>query len=62
MSSPYLESRGTASSKCRARLGDTVGEGELELRDEELLDVGAADVVGLLDLDHTQDLSQPVSN
>ena len=56
MSSPYLESRGTASSKCRARLGDTVREGELEVGNEELLDVRAADVVALLDLNNLEDL------
>ena len=56
MSSPYLESCGTASSKRRARLGDTVGEGELEVGDEELLDVGTADVVALLNLNNLEDL------
>ena len=43
-------------NKGRADLGDTVGEGELELRDEELLDVWAADVITLLDLDDAEDL------
>lgn len=37
-------------------LGDTVGKGELEVLGEELLDVGAADVLGLLDLDDLDDL------
>ncbi len=50
------ESRGPVRNEGRADLGDTVGEGELELRDQELLDVGAADVLGLLDLDNTEDL------
>ncbi len=40
----------------RADLGDTVGKGELELGDQELLDVGAADILGLLDLNNTEDL------
>ena len=37
-------------------LGDTVGKGELEVLGEELLDVGAADILGLLDLDDLDDL------
>ena len=37
-------------------LGDTVGKGELEALGEELLDVGAADILGLLDLDDLDDL------
>ena len=37
-------------------LRHAVGEGELELRHEELLDVWPADIVGLLDLDHTENL------
>ena len=61
MSSPYLESCGTASSKRRARLGNTVGEGELEVGDEELLDVGTADVIGLLDLHHAENLCTSVN-
>lgn len=39
-------------------LGNTVGEGELEVLGEELLDVGAADVVGLLDLNNLEDLQK----
>lgn len=37
-------------------LGNAVGKGELEVLAEELLDVGAADVLGLLDLDDLDDL------
>jgi len=37
-------------------LGDTVRKGELEVLGEELLDVGAADILGLLDLDDLDDL------
>jgi hypothetical protein len=33
-----------------------VGKGELEALDEELLDVWAADIVGLLDLNNLEDL------
>jgi hypothetical protein len=33
-----------------------VGQGELETLDEELLDVGAADIVGLLELNNLEDL------
>jgi hypothetical protein len=35
-----------------------VGQGELETLDEELLDVGAADIVGLLELDNLEDLKK----
>jgi len=37
-------------------LVDAVGERELEVLGEELLDVGTADVRGLLDLDDLEDL------
>ena len=40
----------------RADLRDTVGKGELELGNQKLLDVGAANVVGLLDLHDTENL------
>lgn len=39
-------------------LVDAVGERELELLDEELLDVRAADVGGLLDLNDLEDLER----
>ena len=45
----------------RLVLIDAVGEGELEVRDNELLDVRAADVLGLLDLDDAEDLHICVS-
>lgn len=38
-------------------LGDTVRQRELEVLGEELLDVWAANVVGLLDLDDLEDLN-----
>ncbi len=40
----------------RADLLDAVREGELELGDQQLLDVGAANVIGLLDLDDAENL------
>ena len=40
----------------RADPRDTVGERELELGYKELLDVGAADILGLLNLNNTEDL------
>ena len=52
----HLESRRALRDEGRARLGDTVRKRELEARDQELLDVRAADVLGLLDLDNTEDL------
>lgn len=39
-----------------AALDDAVGEGEAEVRGEELLDVRAADVDSLLDLGDAEDL------
>jgi len=41
-----------------ADLGDTVGEREGEVLGDELLDVGALDVIGLLDLNNAEDLSK----
>jgi hypothetical protein len=38
-------------------LGDAVGEGELQVLLDELLDVGALDVVDLLELNDAEDLS-----
>ena len=43
----------------RADLLDAVGERELELGHQKLLDVGAADVLRLLDLDNTENLCDP---
>ena len=43
-------------NKGRADLGDTGGEGELEVGNHELLDVRAADSIALLDLNNTEDL------
>jgi hypothetical protein len=40
-----------------AGLGDAVGERELEVLGNQLLDVGALDVGGLLDLNNTEDLA-----
>lgn len=44
------------SDKGRSALADAVGEREPEVGGEELLDVWAADVLVLLDLDHTENL------
>ena len=51
-----LESRGPVCDERRANLLDTVRERELELGDKELLDVGAADILSLLNLNNTEDL------
>ena len=40
----------------RADFLDAVGKGELELGNQKLLDVGTANVVGLLDLHDTENL------
>jgi len=42
-----------------AHLLDAVREGELEAGLEELLDVGTADILGLLELDHTENVDRP---
>lgn len=39
-----------------SRLDGTVRQGEFEVLGEELLDVGAADVFGVVDLDDLEDL------
>ena len=51
-----LERRRPVRDEGRADLLDAVGERELEVRREQLLDVWAADVGGLLDLDDAEDL------
>lgn len=49
--------RGTRVSKqLLARVGGTVGQRELEVLGEELLDVGAADAVNVVDLNNLEDL------
>lgn len=44
-----------------ARVDGAVGQGELEVLGEELLDVGAADAVGIGNLNNLQDLQETVS-
>ena len=39
-------------------LGDTVRQGEAQVLGDQLLDVGALDLIGLLQLDNSQDLSK----
>ena len=58
-----VESRwpGSGEDLLGGLLGDTVGERELEVLCEELLDVWAADVIGLLNLDDLEDLYTVVS-
>ena len=51
-----LESRGPVRDEGRADFLDAVGKGELELGNQKLLDVGTANVVGLLDLHDTENL------
>jgi hypothetical protein len=50
------EGRGAVRNEGALRLEDTVSQRELELGDKELLDVWAADVLGLLNLDNAEDL------
>ena len=51
-----LEGGWAVGNEGRADLGDAVGKRELEVGDKELPDVGAADIIGLLNLDDTEDL------
>ena len=51
-----LEGGRAVGHKGRADLGDTVREGELELGGEKLLDVRAADVLGFLDFNDSENL------
>lgn len=51
-----LESRRTVRDEGRAALPNTVGKRELEFRRKELLDVGSADIIRLLDLNHAENL------
>lgn len=51
-----VEGRWPVGEEEAAALDDAVGKGEAEVGGEELLDVGAADVGGLLDLGDAEDL------
>lgn len=44
-----------------ADLGDTVGQREGKVLGEQLLDVRALDIVGLLELDNAEDLERTIS-
>ena len=52
-----LEGRWAVGDEGGAGLGDAVGKRELEVGNEKLPDVRAADVVSLLNLYHTENLS-----
>jgi hypothetical protein len=52
-----LESARAVRDESAADLCDAVREGELEVGGHELLDIGPADVLGLCDLNHTEDLA-----
>ena len=43
-------------NKFRTEFGDTMGEGELNVRRKELLNVRTANIVCLLDLNHSENL------
>lgn len=53
---PLVKGGGTVGNKQVARLLDTVRKRELEARSEQLLDVLALDVLGLLKLDHLENV------
>jgi hypothetical protein len=48
------------SEQLLARVGGAVGQGELEVLGEELLDVGAADAVDIGDLNNLKDLYRKI--
>ena len=54
--SRLVEGRWSVGEEEAATLDDAVRKGEAEVGSEELLDVGAADVDGLLDLGNAEDL------
>ena len=56
----HLESGGAVRNKRGASLGNAVGEGELEIGLEELLDVRATGVSRLFYLDDAEDLSEMI--
>ena len=51
-----LERDGAAGNKGRTEFGDAMGEGEPDFGGKELFDVRTADIVCLLDLDHSENL------
>ena len=53
----HLEGRRAVRNEGRADLGDTVGKRELEVGNEKLPDVGATNIVGLLNLHNTKNLN-----
>jgi hypothetical protein len=55
---PHLSKGGGTRVRVQllARVGGAVGQGELEVLAEELLDVGAADAVDIGDLNNLKDL------
>lgn len=53
------ESGRAISNECRSSFGNTVRKRELEVRSKELLDVGAADIISLSDLNNAEDVDRP---
>jgi hypothetical protein len=53
-----MQSGGTGGAEdlLAAETGNTVGKGERKTLGDELLDVGALDILALLDLDNTENL------
>ena len=64
MTIPLSESRRTlgAEELLRAGARDTVGERELEVLGDELLNVGPLDVLGLLELDDAENLRRELAS
>lgn len=52
------ESGRAISNECRSSFGNAVRKRELEVRSKELLDVGAADIISLSDLNNAEDLKR----
>ena len=53
----HSESGRAVSDECRARLGDPMGQGELEVGHKQLFDVGAANIFSFFDFYDTDDLA-----
>jgi hypothetical protein len=54
--STCLEGGGAVGEECRAGFCDPMRKGELEVRDHQLLDVGSAHILSLLNLHNANDL------
>jgi hypothetical protein len=55
---PGLKSSWAVGDEGRTELGHTMRKGEFQVGGKELLDIGAADILSLLNLNNTEDLTK----